>query len=346
MSASPASQTLSPVSNSDSSERRRRTSYLLLASAAASEDSLYRRVVNQLALTAGQQTDWNVRLGGMAKHVPPHVFCLLKQAPCDEAALNVLEEWGEQRAQASAGWRVIRQAAAYPLIVLAVSLGVSMLLFHVSAAPAEVLIQVVRDFELQSSSFGQTQHLLFTAQYGPWLLIGLAAAWALLCSTIYVFSFRPAFRQLLYTLPGIGALFEWNDAAIWLSSLGSAVRHHTPLPDALSVLAQDRTNPHFALVSNRVSAKISAGALLSSTLANTRLVPPSCGPLLEWGERRQSLDQALQLLAEVFWNRCQVRAALLARFLPLAIFVVAASTFLFTFYEITTIIVTLLGAFR
>jgi type IV pilus assembly protein PilC len=186
--------------------------------------------------------------------------------------------------------------------------------------------RIADDFRKIFKDFGtrlppMTQFLFYVAPWFEWLL---AAAAGLLGAIVLASRLVPVaawISAIVSKIPVIGPMLRWAGWTQFSRLMGLLVEQGVPLPAALRLTAAGVHDAAIAAGCRRAAAAVEDGASLHETLASLRPFPPSLVPLVEWGERSQTLADAFRAASDVFEGRARAQSILVEIVLPPLAFV-------------------------
>lgn len=195
--------------------------------------------------------------------------------------------------------RKIRQAMAYPIVVMVVAIGATAFLL---TAIVPTFAEMFTDFGAElpaptrfilSLSSGLTQNLWLIVL----LLIVLAGVSAWLRS-------KPDFLQLIdrckFNIPLIGNLIGKSLIARFCRTLGTLLESGVNLVDALAIIGSATGNRHLDKKIMIATRQVSQGRNLYTQLQKTELFPELVVHMIMVGEQTAELDQMLIHAAEFY----------------------------------------------
>ncbi len=189
-----------------------------------------RRAVDELTakLEGGQPLD--VALEGLGVRLPEYVRRLLVSAARSGRLSQALERLLEHQQATDDMGRRLRQAVAYPAVLLMLLVG---WLLFVAVEVAPQLLGVLGDAIGEEDSFGVL--LLEFSQILPPLLLGLAAAAAVTLAVVGVLGGTAALSRLLAAMPLVGACWAYRGLADFTGFLAEFLDERLPLDEALAL---------------------------------------------------------------------------------------------------------------
>jgi type II secretory pathway component PulF len=197
------------------------------------------------------------------------------------------------------------------VVLLLVILGVS-----------EPYLRLFDDFELELPL--STRLLIWWREFGLAVAAGIAAGSIALVILLRLVLPRTSWSRIIAGIPIFGPLAHWTALAEWCSLVSVLVKNRIALPEALRLSAAGIENAYVGQIAKELGERTAEGQSLSELLAANRPLPVSLVPLVRWGERVGSLDEAFGTARELFDRRVRVRALMLQSILPPILFVLIA----------------------
>jgi len=217
--------------------------------------------------------------------------------------------------------RSVRQATAYPLLLLALW-GALVIAFGVWFVPD--LAELLKSFHAQ---LPWATRLLFWISW-PRVLRGVAfltAAVPMLVYGLRVSLKAQSWQRLLAAIPLFGPTIVWRGVANWARLLALVLRQNIPMPDACKLAATGVDTSLMAIDGLRVARMTAHGRNLADAIADVHSIPASIVPLVRWGQEHSALAESLDTAAEMFEDRVRFRGALMEAVLPPLVFIAVAA---------------------
>jgi type II secretory pathway component PulF len=115
-------------------------------------------------------------------------------------------------------------------------------------------------------------------------------------------------RMLVESVPIFGVLWQWSGAAAFMYLLGSLLEKNVPLVEALRLTADGTQKADLRQSGRWLADEVAQGKSLADLVETSGCLPASAVPLLRWGERTNSLPEALRALSEMFAERVRTRS--------------------------------------
>ncbi len=215
----------------------------------------------------------------------------------------------------------VTSALIYPCLLIVAAIGAITLML------TKVLPQFVPLFEQSGAKLpASTQFLIsagaFIAQYGVFMLIGLAILALFARAAFRVPQIRLATDRLLLRLPVAGGLLREVLAARFTRVLGTLLTNGVSLIAALSFVRDAVGNRAAMAAVDRAAANARAGAALTPPLAEARVFPPRTTHLLRLGEENAELGPIALRAADIHEERTRVALQRLVALLVPAITII------------------------
>ncbi len=128
---------------------------------------------------------------------------------------------------------------------------------------------------------------------------------------------RPLWLDVVaHRLPLVGPMWLWASTVDLCHVLALLLEAGLPLPQALRSTAAGLRSSELAQACRRMARRVEAGQPLAEAVAVTAPIPDTLGPVVQWGESRSALPQALQAAAEMYEGRVRMQLSFVRLFLP------------------------------
>jgi type II secretory pathway component PulF len=101
-----------------------------------------------------------------------------------------------------------------------------------------------------------------------------------------------------------------------------------PLPKALKLTAAGLKSSEIARACRRLSQYVEAGQPLSEAVLIVSPLPETLSPIVQWGQTRSALPEALQTAATMYEGRMQMQISFIRLLLPPSVFLFAGGLIL------------------
>jgi type II secretory pathway component PulF len=251
--------------------------------------------------------------------VPAYLAGLLKASERTGKLGTVLTEWMENQWAARTRFREVKGELAYPLVSLAITLGVFLLLTVVIAPTFKKMMT-----EFQLRVLLPTKVFFWVSDAAlPGLIVGIATL-VIGLLLLRLCGGREALSQFMGALPLFGKLWYWSGSAEGLRAIGLLVENQIPLPEALALAGDGVSDAYIGQACRQLAKRAEEGQPLWEALLRTRLLPLSIVPVIRQGEQQGTLDSSLRTAARMLEERIQSRSALMVQVLPPLIFLMVA----------------------
>lgn len=266
-------------------------------------------------------------LRALQTRMPSHVRGLVAAAVRSGQLGQTLSHLIEHRRSARELRREIFAALTYPGLLLAMTLGV-FVVFMLLVVPGFRSMFLEIGLELPTT----TKVLFWWSETGVWLLLGLLVTLPTLAIVARLALGAARWKRLTSAMPILGPLWHWMGVAQMTRLLGVLIQQQVPLPEALRLAADGTADANVREVCHAMAKGAEQGRGLSEMISTGFRLPMAMVPLVRWGERSDSLAEALRTSSEMFESRVRLRASLLKSVLPPFIFVFVALTSIFMIF--------------
>lgn len=151
-------------------------------------------------------------------------------------------------------------------------------------------------------------------------VLGMMTVAGVVCLVARFLMGRDWWSWLLSETPIVGRIWSWSGVAEYLRWLSLLIDARLPLPEALRVAATQVDNVRLKNTAQNLARCIEGGESFSGSVHRTRAWSFSTLPLLLWGERTGSLQEALLASAEMLEGRARSRADWIRHSVPPLVF--------------------------
>ncbi|TVQ35483.1 MAG: type II secretion system protein GspF [Wenzhouxiangella sp.] len=212
-----------------------------------------------------------------------------------ESVLERLADYAEQREEMNRG---IGLALIYPLLLALIAVAVVWgLIGFVVPRVIGVFEQTAQELPLLTVSLLALSD--FIANWGLWLLIGLALLGVVAGMALRRPEPRARLDAVLLRLPVIGRLVRARQTASFTRTLAILTASAVPLVEALRVAASVVQNSIVRRDIERAAAQVREGMSLTRALENSTWLPPMARRLIAGGERSGELAPMLEHAAAI-----------------------------------------------
>lgn len=213
-----------------------------------------------------------------------------------ESVLRNLANYSEQ---ANAAMRKVRQALAYPVIVLVLAVVVGIVAVTFVLPP---ILNIFKTFggNLPWMTVVLIAVITFFSKYGMYVLGGLAIM--ALLGYLYVKTPDGMYRRdkIILSLPVIGRLSLVNALGRICRSITLLFRSGLPLPDILRLTSDSAGNMVISKALLAVEQDIIRGESLAGSMKKTEVFLPLMVEMTRVGEETGNLDNTLSIVADSF----------------------------------------------
>lgn len=265
---------------------------------------------------ATQQNESQPNASQPNEYLPSHIVGLLhagaKANSLDQSLADLVDHYRLQRDLKGQ----LFSAMAYPAFVLACSITGLVVLTFAFVGPLRLLYDQSASMGMrQSAPHWLTQQWFWFADEGIFFLLTAVLGTLALLFAVRCFGGKALWERCLARLPIVGKMITWTGMVEFSWLLRSLLAHNVPLPKALNLMGDGLASANAAQLANWLAEGSQAGIPLSDLMAATRRIPASAVPIVRWGEQTGMLDQAMDSLYQMFYQRLQLRAALVASIL-------------------------------
>ncbi len=296
----------------------------LAALAEEGYDPRLAKVAGQLADQLHRGTTLNDAVVSLGPDLPAEIRGVLQAGVACGDLAGTVEQFVHQRMATQRIGRRIRVAIAYPLIILAILVPITLFLC-IFVIP--MFADMYEEFDMDLPPM--THVVLQAAQQMP----GLIGAVLLVVVGLPMLSRIIGGRWLLHRVrsatPLLGRLWMWSGQREFAAMLASFLDLRLPMTSAVALTGESLSDRSLARACRRLSERLQSGQSLSDCLSQSIHFDRGLVALTAWGESHGLVPEALQIATDVFEDRIDQRATMLRRLLPpVALVVVAAAAFL------------------
>lgn len=280
-----------------------------------------RRAIQDLSANLASGQPLETAIDGLGARLPEHVRHLLGSAARSGRLSQTLERLlTHERSIADMGRR-LRQAIAYPLLLLTLLL---VWLFVVSISVLPQILSVLGEYGDMSvinlATSPAEAIMLVAAEWLPTVLIALLLALFAVLAVVAIAGGRAALSRLFALIPVIGPCWRSRGIADFSGLLAEFVDQQVPLEDALRLTAAGVHDPALRAACVQASKQVAQGSSLGGALRYERVFPNTLQQWCDWGQAHGSLSKALRASATLFGERFALRLQLVRAILPAVVF--------------------------
>jgi len=272
----------------------------------------------------------------------PDTYCQVikasEQAGNLEVGLRQAAGYMERQAVAN---QKIKRAMLYPVFVLLMAAGVSVLLITVALPPLVAL------FESLGAELPATTKLLisgttFFLDHTSYFLAGLLALIMLTIGLSRLPSVKIARDRLMLKIPVIGSLNIERSVQHFCQTASMLLKAGLRLPQILEITIQTNRNRIIRQALSKVRDRLVQGEGLSQPLSDMELFPPLLVEMVVVGEKTGSMDSTLATLSDFYDKKVDRRIDALISMIEPALTVVIGVVVIFIALSMITPLYTIL----
>ncbi len=236
-----------------------------------------------------------------------------------EAGLRHIAEFIDKQAAAK---KKIQGAMAYPLLLAAMGIGVSIILITVALPPlVEMFTTLDADLPLQTRILMGLSD--FLAAYKLHLLLGLVGFVGLVIACLKFPEGKLAFDKLVLRMPVIGPIVLQRNMYHFCHTTGMLLKAGLHLPEIMDIVIPSIGNRvvHQALVELR--ERLIQGQGLSQPMAEIELFPSLMVEMIAVGEKTGDLETMISNVADRYENAVEQRITGLVKMIEPAMTVIS-----------------------
>lgn len=262
-------------------------------------------------------------LAAVEHRLPAEILGLLRAGVACGDLAGTFARYAEQRMATQRFGRRIRAAIAYPLLVAAILVPITL---FISLYVLPMFRELFADFELPLPAI--TQLVLDTGDQMPGIIGGLAAFLLGVPLLMRLLGGRWLYHRVRSATPVVGRLWMWAGQREFAAFLAAFLELRLPLVEAVVHTGEVLSERNMARACRRLVERLESGQSLHGSLAHSIHFDRALVALVAWGEGQNLLPEALRISAEMFEDRVERQATLLQRILPpVALVVVGSAAF-------------------
>jgi type II secretory pathway component PulF len=283
----------------------------LAALAEETNDPRLAEVAQQLASQLEHGIPMQQAIAGLDRQLPTEVATLLQSGIETGDLAGTLERFSRQRIESQRIRRRIQAAIAYPLIVAAILVPLTLFL---SIYVIPMFKNIFEEFDFRLSNV--TELILQAAEQLPQFIFGMLIFVLGVPLVIRFLGGRWLLHRVRSAIPVLGRLWLWSGQREFAAALASYIDLRVPLIAAVSQTGNTISDRNLGRACQRVSQRLENGETLADCLNQSIHFDRALVSLVAWGEKQGLLPEALALAIEVFDDRIEQYASLLRRILP------------------------------
>jgi type IV pilus assembly protein PilC len=221
---------------------------------------------------------------------------------------EILERLATYMEAAASLKRKVKSAMLYPLIVMCIAVGVTVLL----------IVKVIPVFENMFKDFNAelplpTRFLIATSHlvrgYGLFLLAALVGLFFLVRKYAQTPAGRWQFDRLKFALPIFGVLNQKVALARFASTLSTLIESGVPIIRSLEIVSETSGNELVNRVLRNAMQCTEKGEPMATALRESKFIPRMVAKMVEIGETTGRLDQMLQRIGAFYTDQVNTAVA-------------------------------------
>jgi type IV pilus assembly protein PilC len=288
------------------------------------DDPRLAAVARQIALRLQQGATVDQAVNEPDRELPEE-FCGLVRAGIASGDLaGAFEQFTQQRLISQRIGRRLRVAIAYPIVILAIMVPISLFLcFFVVPMFAEMY----EEFDLDLPPM--TEVILQTAEQLPGVIAGLLLVVVAVPAVLRLLGGRWLFHRFRAAIPLLGRLWTWSSQREFAALLASFLDQRLPLLRAVECTGHLMSDRNVARSCQRVCERLEAGEPFGASLGQSINFDRTLTAMAEWGEAYGLLPDALRIAASVFEDRIEQQLAFVRRLMPPAALIAVGALAIF-----------------
>jgi type II secretory pathway component PulF len=280
-----------------------------------------RRAIDDLSANLASGQSLEVAIDGLGARLPEHLRRLLGSSARSGRLSQTLEQLLAHEQQVDDMGRRLRQAVAYPTILLGL-LVVWLFVVVTSVLPALLsILSENRDESFVEMNRAPVEFMLFAAtQWFPTMLAITLLGLLALVGTVALIGGRAALSRLLGFVPVVGPCWRSRGIADFSGLLAEFIDEQLPLEEALRLTAVGVRDPALQAAALQASRQVAQGTSLAQALHYERVFPHTLQQWCQWGQFHGDLAKALRASSTTFSERFALRLQLVRAILPAVVF--------------------------
>ena len=282
------------------------------------------RAIGRLAaqLEAGQPLPSAIESFGT--RLPPHLRELMIAGARSGNLAQTLDKVLAQESQIDDLGRQLRQAVAYPVILL-VFLAAWMLFVSLLILPQFDMLRLDGDIRLS----GFTRGVMEFSRAIPGVILVIAIACLMIFAAGRAKRTAALVSRLWSRLPWIGPAWWYRGLVEFSGLMGVFLQQGRSMPEALRLTSLAARDAAISGACRRMADETAGGQALSTCLARRSLFPPTLVSTVVWGESHAALAEACQSARQMFRERLESQTELIRLVLPPIVFLVLGASVFF-----------------
>jgi len=275
-----------------------------------------RRSMTDLADTLESGVPLAAAIEIQQERIPPHLRGLVVAGVRSGRLGDVLLRFSTFAGFANDLKRRLVLSLAYPLLTLAIAIGLSV---FVSTFVVGQFEHIFKDFNLPLAGLARmvisVAHVINLAC----LPIGAAAAALVLVVVAARLFLTPAVRRSLSTqLPLLGWIWTPTRHSEFCRLLALLLENRSPLPEALRLTGEGIQDSGMERACGIMAREVESGRSFAEAMSRLRRFPPGLPRLLGWAEKQMTLPEVLHLAGALFETQARSQATLVGTIVTVA----------------------------
>jgi type IV pilus assembly protein PilC len=274
----------------------------------------------------------------------PDTFCRVikasEQAGNMETGLREAASYMEKQATAN---QKIRRAMAYPIFLLLMAVGVTILLISVALPPLVDLFK-----SIGAKLPGMTTFLInvagFLTSHSVYVAAGIFAIIILIIMLLRLPSVKLVKDRFLLTMPLIGVINIERIMQRFCQTASMMLKAGLRLPQIMDIAIETNRNLIVREAFGRVRDRLIQGEGLAQPMADDKLFPPVLVEMVVVGENTGNMDSTLATLASFYEKKVERRIDILISMIEPALTLVIGGVVIFIALSLITPLYSILGS--
>jgi type II secretory pathway component PulF len=280
---------------------------LVVGLVTAADESESRRTARVMRLMAAYLARGN-SLADAVEHIgdslPDELKAVMASATQTDQISEALVELMAIQVSHRESWRRLLIDIAYPILVLCTAVLIFTSIVFFVVPPFK---EIFNDFAISLPA--TTEVLFWWHDSGIWYLLASSLLAMGLVVTIPLVVGPATTRRLLQTMPIVGPIVAWSNAARWTRSLSVLIQYKVPLHEALALTARGQVDANLAEFSYLAAARVQSGDDLTQIIRGSQAVPQVIALFTQWGAQQNDLAAGLREVSTVLAEQAKIRAS-------------------------------------
>ncbi len=249
-------------------------------------------------------------------NIPPHLRGLVVAGVRSGQLGDILLRFSTYAGFANELKRRLVLTLAYPLLTLAIAIGLSL---FVSAFVITQFETIFKDFNIPLAGLVRMVVSIARVINLACLPIGASAATLLLIVLAARVLLRPAVRRSLSTqLPLLGWIWAPTRHSEFCRLLALLLESRAPLPEALRLTGEGIQDSGMERACVVMAREVESGRSFATAMSKLRRFPPGLPRLVGWAEQQMTLPEVLHLAGALFETQARSQATLVGTIVSVA----------------------------